>query len=371
MDQSQVNLTDDELQAAAQAHLFDDPAVLAKLDSDSRRRLSKFQTALQAPLPGGSDRTRADTGTIGINHDWILQRVADLASRLPASVRGPAAAYATANIDPVASIVEMLAAPESIATAGAGLVAGRAYAPPPSARVETPIRSGLRSVGAEIQSAPGAGMTAKIAGRLLQTIPERTTFNDLPLAQQMEHLPTTGPIPETARMGGPPAREPVPAATPAGAAPRIAGKAPTLEEALTQALDEIRGQGSQPQTVSAPPAQTMTPAGKPAVTAAQQEAAATNLQPTAPPSVPTKNAASPQKPVTPVRRPAASEWEGVRLTPDEAAVRDEFVARGMPVQQVVREILARRLQQSGAFARMPNDAQVAAKIENWRTTGKW
>lgn len=51
MAQEQVNLTDDELTIASQNKLFEDPAVLNKLDSDSRRRLTRIQAQTAPPDP--------------------------------------------------------------------------------------------------------------------------------------------------------------------------------------------------------------------------------------------------------------------------------------------------------------------------------
>lgn len=59
MAQQQVNLSDEELLAAQHSGLFDDPAVLNRLDSDSRRRLSK----IQAP-PAPTDNPVADSGPV-------------------------------------------------------------------------------------------------------------------------------------------------------------------------------------------------------------------------------------------------------------------------------------------------------------------
>jgi hypothetical protein len=50
----QVNLTDQELAAALKNGLFDDPAVVNKLDSDSRRRLTRIQS-MNAPPPTEPD----------------------------------------------------------------------------------------------------------------------------------------------------------------------------------------------------------------------------------------------------------------------------------------------------------------------------
>ncbi len=68
--------------------------------------------------------------------------------------------------------------------------------PPPSERPVTDMRGMIRSAGTELRQSPGGGFTAKTVGRILQAVPEKQTFNDLPLAQQMEHLPQRGPMPE-------------------------------------------------------------------------------------------------------------------------------------------------------------------------------
>jgi hypothetical protein len=101
-------LTDDELLSVAS-----DPAMVAKFTSEERRRLTRLQP------PPGSERTRVDTNTIGIDHDKVAQSIANWASTLRPGLQRPAAMLATFPADVLASLVEMLSAPESVAAAGA------------------------------------------------------------------------------------------------------------------------------------------------------------------------------------------------------------------------------------------------------------
>jgi hypothetical protein len=143
--------------------------------------------------PRGNPETRMDTNAIGVNHDWIANR----ASQLPEPLRYPAAFAGSL----LSHTLESLSAPESIATMGVGRLADPT-APLPN-RAPTPIRNAIRAAGTELRQAPGAGFVAKTAGALMERVPFPKTFQDLPLAQQMEHLPTEGPAPITGRLSMP------------------------------------------------------------------------------------------------------------------------------------------------------------------------
>lgn len=85
-----------------------------------------------------------------------------------------------------------------------------------------------------------------------------TPFNERPLYQQMEEMSNVGPTPN-GRQGMPvPAHKSPPMST--TAPPRLAGKAPTVEQALEDALQRARG--SEPPThISSAPEPTMTDGG--------------------------------------------------------------------------------------------------------------
>lgn len=81
-------------------------------------------------------------------------------------------------------------------------------------------------------------------------------FNDLPLYKQMESMPEAGALPERGQAGPPITnlgKETAPVAPP----PRLAGKAPSVEEAMQSELESMMGKGEQPQvSTSAPPIET-------------------------------------------------------------------------------------------------------------------
>lgn len=108
----------------------------------------------------GSDRTRVDTNTIGVDHDKLAHAVTDAAVRhLPASLAPAAAMFGTFITDALASTLEMVSAPESIATAGMGRVPDRI---PPST-IPKPSPQTLRNI-AQIAASPVKG-TAKVLGK--------------------------------------------------------------------------------------------------------------------------------------------------------------------------------------------------------------
>lgn len=140
----------------------------------------------------GSERNRVDTNMIGFDH----AKMADLASKLPEPLRYPAAFLGSLG----GTALEAFSAPESVAMMGIGRVPARipmAVSHPP-----TPIRDAIRMAGAGLDT-PMANPVTRMAGRVMERVPVPKTFQDLPLAQQMEHLPAT-PAPERMMRGGPP-----------------------------------------------------------------------------------------------------------------------------------------------------------------------
>lgn len=96
--------------------------------------------------PRGSERTRVDTNIIGVDHDKILQGIADWASKLSPRWQKPAAFLATLPADALASLAEMLSAPETVATAGA-----------------KPAMAALDAAGAAAKGAPAAAVRGAAA----------------------------------------------------------------------------------------------------------------------------------------------------------------------------------------------------------------
>ncbi len=72
----------------------------------------------------------------------------------------------------------------------------------------TPVRDWIRTSGVVMEQAPAAGATGRFVGRLMQKVPTPQTFQDLPLAQQMEQLPSATPAPVTGRLGMAPYQAP-------------------------------------------------------------------------------------------------------------------------------------------------------------------
>lgn len=75
--------------------------------------------AIAQAAPLGSERTRVDTNAIGVDHERLQQHIANWASTLSPAWQKPAAILATFPADVLASLVEMVSSPETIATAGA------------------------------------------------------------------------------------------------------------------------------------------------------------------------------------------------------------------------------------------------------------
>ena len=140
MTDEQVNLTDDELAAAWQAGWLDDQATLNKLDSDTRRRF----TRIPRMRPTGSDRNRVDTNMVGVDHDRLYQGIANWASTLPSALQEPAARTATYYADVLASLLELVSAPESVVTMGAQPALGAMDATGDAARRLASVPSRLR-----------------------------------------------------------------------------------------------------------------------------------------------------------------------------------------------------------------------------------
>jgi hypothetical protein len=105
-------------------------------------RFEPLTVAQSAPL--GSERTRIDTNAIGIDHDKVMHAVADAASKLPEPIRKYVAQQGGFFADVAASIMEMLSAPETIASAGAGTLPNAVDAGANGmAKVGAPIKAGV------------------------------------------------------------------------------------------------------------------------------------------------------------------------------------------------------------------------------------
>lgn len=73
----------------------------------------------QPVVPTGSERTRPDTNIIGIDHERLQHGIANWASTLRPEWQRPAAMLATFPADVLASLVELVSAPETLVAPGA------------------------------------------------------------------------------------------------------------------------------------------------------------------------------------------------------------------------------------------------------------
>lgn len=197
-----------------------------------------------APAPIGNDRSRVDTNAVGVDQNWI----ADKASRLPESLRYPAAFAGSL----AGTVLEGLTSPEAIATMGASKVVPKPY---------TGQTGMLRGFGETVESLPGAGVKTKTVGRLMQKIGP-TNPNDAPLYKQMESLPTEGggPLP-SGRVATPPYRPETSAPLSDIEQARLdeaAGRIPAGTTKNLENADAIRAQKNKPPP-SRPPIQVQGP----------------------------------------------------------------------------------------------------------------
>lgn len=138
---------------------------------------------------------RPDSQMFSIDRNWIT----DKASKLPTE---SARWYGAAAGSKLADVAEgLFGAPESVLM-GAGALKPSALMPKelPVSYAATPIRDAIMQAGSIAEKAPGAGGLTKLMGRMVQKIPVGKTFQDLPLAQQMEHLPVPNEPPPSMMM---------------------------------------------------------------------------------------------------------------------------------------------------------------------------
>lgn len=154
--------------------------------SAGRRLVETFE-------PDAFNETRADRRMFSIDED----KLTDLASKVPEPFRQQAGQWAGF----AGSVANSLSDPESATMASPAV--GRLTMRPPGAYAQTPVRDAIRAAGSLMEHAPGAGGTTRVLGRVLQKVPVPKSFNDLPLAQQMERLPTTGAAIERGASGPP------------------------------------------------------------------------------------------------------------------------------------------------------------------------
>lgn len=139
-------LTDDELLS-----VHGDPSLMVKLTEPERKRLGNLLLVQKGQKPLGGER--ADSSMLGVDHDALLQGLASMASKLPRPLQEPAAMGGTFTLDALASLAEMLSAPENVAGMGAGTAS-------------QVIDAGLPIVGKGLSA---AGRGVETVGRRLST----------------------------------------------------------------------------------------------------------------------------------------------------------------------------------------------------------
>jgi hypothetical protein len=192
------------------------PQELLSTDPKAGLLSTDANAGVVAAAPRGD---RRDANAVGVDHDWIVQHIANWASKLPPRWQQPAAFIATLPADMLGSLVEMLSAPESIATLGAGGI------PKPAAAVErppgVPMTARVGAVARPVAKATSAVLDNDIAGAISPRAAHvgkiATRVSD---ALEKRAATAAGPAapPETAAVGGTPAPPgPPPPAAPASA----------------------------------------------------------------------------------------------------------------------------------------------------------
>ncbi len=171
---------------------------------------------------------RADTATIGFNHEKIAQDSADWASTLPPHYQRAAAALRTFGADTVASLIEMITAPESLAVAGA-----------------KPVSAALDATGGML--ARGGQAAKNAAGVAVDALdPDLVAIASPRGGAALRKIQQVRDVLKARSAGAP--------APPNGAmAPRLVkGAAPSLQDAIQGGLNEAR-QGPSPITTQLQP----------------------------------------------------------------------------------------------------------------------
>lgn len=128
-----------------------------------------------AAMPAAAtDKPRQDSNAVGVDHDWIVRKWADFASKHLGDKAAPIAAYiGTLLSDIPASILEAASAPESIATMGVGGVP--AALPEEAARyASTPLAEHVQAAGRALQRVPAggkSGLVTRAIGSALEAVP--------------------------------------------------------------------------------------------------------------------------------------------------------------------------------------------------------
>lgn len=330
MDPAVQPLTDDELRAVAS----DDPSLINKLTSEERRRLNRLMPGPKIGAPTG--REPVTFGDLQDDPSGSMQRAASLIGQSAADPRE------------ILKIIAGYALPKMFPAMPAA--SGEIAPPAPAAPAPSGVSLGSRIRG--LATPDAAKDFAQLA------LGEGRVTAGLRLAQRMRSTP----------------EEPA-APAPSGPPPRLAGKAPSLEDEITAALEEVRRATPNVKRTTLPPPQTQTATGKPSVTQAQHEAlqgTKPTEEPTAePPDKSVRGRANAPKTVPRQTTRATTPDADARLTPDEVLAKDDLVRQGYPEAEVVRALLAHRLMQSPLMKGAKDPAQVAREVNDRNATGRW
>jgi hypothetical protein len=294
--------------------------------------------AVAASQPLGSERTRVDTNTLGVDHEQLQQKIANWASTLPPALQQPAARMGTYYADVLASLAELMSAPESIATMGAKPALAAMDA---TGAAITRLKSAVGRVSVN----PGAAVE-QFSLTQPQKMLKAISVAEQPVAERVpgfdRYLPNQSVAPSTPAIAPP--VEPV--ATPAPAPPRSPR---SVNDAMADAVRKAQAQAK---------------AARAAKSAGSTSPAETARGGTAPRGDRPAAATPGESPAPP---PAAESAATLRLTPPEAAVYTQLRAAGKTDAQAREAIAAMRK----LAANLPTDAAVRQTVKGRNTTGKW
>lgn len=319
-------LTDAELLALPNG----DP-LLGKLTGDEARR----RTVLQTGKPLGNQETRGDSNMLSVDHDKIALGISNWASQLSPALQRPAAMLASFPADALASLAEMFSAPEVIGTA-------------------KPVMAGAEALGSAVNLPFGRLARAGGAGAWAGA----------------QKLPLVG---SPFKAGVEAALEAWNQKAPQAAA-RMVGKAPALNDVLTDALNEAR-QAPKPTRVSLPGGDTYRAEGAvPSAANARPAPAATPRASVPPSAAPKTSGAAPSTPAPPpgpVPRQAAVAAK-LKLSPQEFEAFRGLVDQGYEPQQVLKAIEGQRAAQAlQQRLGTPTTAEVDAAVADRNAKGRW
>lgn len=313
------------------------------------------EIAHAAPL--GSERTRVDTNAVAVDHERLQQGIANWASTLSPGWQKPAAILATFPADVLASLVEMLSAPETIATGGAKPVIGALDAAASAASKTSAVATSVAKAGA-----------SKVATKEMAKDLATLGIGD---ARINAGIRTGGRLKEAAQAIREAVATPKP---PVAATPTPAAAAPVVAPVVAEVAPVARAANALPNqkllnelALAARRAKvTLTPDAEQAAIAAVEQGAtpaAAVAKVGAP--IPTAASAAPAAPAAPTA-------QKLRLTiksSDELKEFQRLVGRGVTTKDALEQIAQMRDLAARLGGATPSEVAKAAARRN--TTGKW